>query len=72
MTTYKDINGNKRDVWLVKDMQERKSDATRKHEQTIIDHNASQRMAWNEFVALATAHTKRCHVPLHERHAYKV
>ena len=56
MTTYKDINGNKRDVWLVKDMQERKSDATRKHEQTIIDHNASQRMAWNEFVALATAH----------------
>lgn len=56
MTMYRDNQGNKRDVWLVSDMQKRKAESTRRHEQTIIDHNAPQRKEWDEFVKLATAH----------------
>jgi len=56
MTIYKDNRGNKKDVWLVSDMQKRKAERTREHEQAIIDHNAPQRKEWNEFVKLATAH----------------
>ncbi len=56
MTMYRDVDGNKRDVWLVSDMQKRKAESTRRHEQAIIDHNAPQRKAWDEFVKLATAH----------------
>ena len=56
MTMYRDNQGNKKDVWLVSDMQKRKAESTRRHEQAIIDHNGEQRTHWNEFVKLATAH----------------
>ena len=56
MTIYRDNRGNKRDVWLVSDMQKRKAESTREHEQAIIDHNAPQRVEWDLFVKQATAH----------------
>ena len=56
MTVYRDNRGNKRDVWLVSDMQKRKAESTRRHEQAIIDHNAPQRVEWDLFVKQATAH----------------
>ena len=56
MIRYLDNQGNKRDVWLVSDMQKRKAESTRKHEQAITDHNAPQRVEWDLFVKQATAH----------------